>query len=343
MKYRKFVCFSRRNLLSGAGVIALAGATGMTGLSRVFAQTELPVQSLKPGQWSWFPERATTGPVAVVVSLADQLAFVYRNGLRIGVSTVSSGRKGYETPTGVFTVLRKEKMHHSSAYNNAPMPDSQFFFNGCALHAGGLPGYPSSHGCVHLPRPFADLLFPITHNGTPVIVTRERSGVGTLAHAGLIMTENDLQTLEKMTGNIRAKGLPTDQKGKNPNAFSILISAADEKVYGVLNGDIILEEPVSIQNDRWPVGTHVFILHGINENGQHYNWVAVGLGSGHESRVDEQKEVAATQRIRMSNRAYQLIAEYVHAGSTYMLTDLPAHPSTRTSLDFVIMRDAKVS
>ena len=50
-------------------------------------------------------------------------------------------------------------MHHSSKYNNAPMPDSQFFFGGAALHAGGLPGYPSSHGCVHLPTKFAELVF----------------------------------------------------------------------------------------------------------------------------------------------------------------------------------------
>jgi hypothetical protein len=174
---------TRRGILVAGGAAALIAAHRGS-----FAQTEKPVTDLKPGEWSWYPERALSGPVAVLVSLSDQLAFVYRNGIRIGVSTVSTGRKGYETPTGVFSVLSKEKMHHSRAYNNAAMPDSQFFFGGCALHAGGLPGYPSSHGCVHLPRAFADLVFGVTHNGTPVIVTNDRSGIGSLAHSGLVLT-----------------------------------------------------------------------------------------------------------------------------------------------------------
>ena len=124
---------TRRGLLATGCVTALIAANGGS-----FAQTEKPVTDLKPGEWSWHPERALDGPVAVLVSLADQLAFVYRNGIRIGVSTVSTGRKGYETPTGVFSVLRKEKLHYSKAYNNAAMPDSQFFFGGCALHALSL-------------------------------------------------------------------------------------------------------------------------------------------------------------------------------------------------------------
>jgi hypothetical protein len=112
---------TRRGILVAGGAAALIAAHRGS-----FAQTEKPVTDLKPGEWSWYPERALSGPVAVLVSLSDQLAFVYRNGIRIGVSTISSGRKGYETPTGVFTVLSKEKMHHSRAYNNAAMPDSQF-------------------------------------------------------------------------------------------------------------------------------------------------------------------------------------------------------------------------
>ena len=132
---------SRRSFLA-----ATAGGLAAALSNNAMAQKAKPGDELKPGEWVWYPERSQYGPVAIVVSLSDQLAFVYRNGIRIGATTVSTGRPGFETPTGVFTILRKEKMHHSSKYNNAPMPDSQFFFGGAALHAGGLPGYPSSHG-----------------------------------------------------------------------------------------------------------------------------------------------------------------------------------------------------
>src|SRR5438093_10832988 len=85
---------------------------------------------------------------------------IYRNGVRIGVSTISSGRDGYETPTGVFTILEKNKEHISHKFNDAPMPyQERLTWSGVALHAGGLPGYPESHGCVHLPLAFSKILF----------------------------------------------------------------------------------------------------------------------------------------------------------------------------------------
>ena len=65
-----------------------------------------PPMTLKPGEFVWHPGIAPEGPIVVVVSLDDQLAFVYRNGLQIGYSTVSSGKSGHDTPTGVFTILQ---------------------------------------------------------------------------------------------------------------------------------------------------------------------------------------------------------------------------------------------
>ncbi|HWJ59576.1 MAG TPA: L,D-transpeptidase family protein, partial [Sphingomicrobium sp.] len=128
-------------------------------------------ESLKPGQWVWAPGIAPEGPVLIYVDLSDQTASVYRNGVRIAVTTVSSGRPGHETPTGVFTILQKDPNHHSSKYNDAPMPfQERLTWDGVALHAGGLPGYPSSHGCVHLPYDFSKLLFGITQLGGTVVV-----------------------------------------------------------------------------------------------------------------------------------------------------------------------------
>lgn len=325
---------TRRKAITAISFTLLA-----TGFGEAIAQVAKPAGELKPGEWSWYPERSESGPVAVVVSLSDQLAFVYRNGVRIGVTTVSTGRSGYETPTGVFTVLRKEKMHHSSKYNNAAMPDSQFFFGGCALHAGGLPGYPSSHGCVHLPRKFADLLFSITHHGTPVVVTNERSGVGTLRHAGLVMTDADLKQIEQLTGHVQGKSLPIDSDGADSHAFAMIVSGADRKLIALKNGELFLDTAVTISNPRWPLGTHVYLLHDVDPAHTHFNWVAIGLGTGYEDRVDQQRELAVTTRLNIAPDAYSTIAQNLHPGATMMLTDLPAHPQTRSDTDFVIMRD----
>jgi lipoprotein-anchoring transpeptidase ErfK/SrfK len=133
---------------------------------------DTPPQQLQPGEWIWGGSEGFKGrgPMAVVVSLTEQRAYAYRNGILIGVSTVSSGKAGYETPTGVFTILQKERNHHSSLYDSAPMPYQQrLTWDGIALHAGGLPGYPESHGCVHLPTEFARRLFEATNAGMPWI------------------------------------------------------------------------------------------------------------------------------------------------------------------------------
>ena len=93
--------------------------------------------------------------------------YVFRNGVRIGRSTVSTGKQGKRTPTGVFTVLQKKVDHESSIYKGAKMPHMQrLTWTGIALHAGQLPGYPASAGCVRLPVDFAAKLYPVTTIGT---------------------------------------------------------------------------------------------------------------------------------------------------------------------------------
>ena len=136
-------------------------------------------KKLKPGEFAWHPERAPDGPVVIIVSIPDQWVTVYRNGKRIAVSTCSTGRPGHATPTGTFVILQKDVHHHSSTYNNAPMPYMErVTWGGVALHAGQLPGYPASHGCVRLPKEFSRLLFTVTHIGTAVIIADRNSAAG---------------------------------------------------------------------------------------------------------------------------------------------------------------------
>lgn len=111
--------FSRREVLVYGTAMAGAAILGEAAAQQVVKE----VHQLKPGEFTWHPERSPKGSVAIVVSLPDQLVHVYRNGVRIAVSTCSTGRKGHRTPTGVFTILQKDRHHRSSTYNNAPMPN----------------------------------------------------------------------------------------------------------------------------------------------------------------------------------------------------------------------------
>ncbi|HET8818336.1 MAG TPA: L,D-transpeptidase family protein [Xanthomonadaceae bacterium] len=134
------------------------------------------VLDLEPGEFLWHPEVSPDGPVVVVVSLPEQLAHVYRDGVRIAVSTISSGKPGNDTPTGTYPILQKRVEHYSNLYDNAPMPYMQrLTWDGIALHAGRNPGYPASHGCIRLPHAFAELLYDVTSHGTTVVVADEAS------------------------------------------------------------------------------------------------------------------------------------------------------------------------
>src|SRR3954452_3343102 len=192
--------------------LALAALVSLTAPSSLFgqgapksAQLELAKQAeqLKAGEWVWKPEIAPTGPVLVYVDLGRQRATVYRNGVRIGVSTISSGKDGHETPTGVFTILEKNKEHHSKTYNDASMPYQQrLTWLGVALHAGNLPGFPASHGCVRLPLEFAKKLFEVTPMGGTVVIAggnedpvkRPAAGVLAPALAGVTQQADEVLT-----------------------------------------------------------------------------------------------------------------------------------------------------
>lgn len=125
---------------------------------------------LKPGQYLWAKNLGSGAP-RVVVSLSEQMAYVYRGDRLVGVTTVSSGKPGKDTPTGIFPVKFKKTMHFSRKYDNAPMPHMQMLDDyGIALHAGYVAPTPASHGCVRLPKAFAAKLYGLTEVGTPVLI-----------------------------------------------------------------------------------------------------------------------------------------------------------------------------
>ena len=126
---------------------------------------------LAPGDFRWAPNVAAEGETRVVIDLLTQLFYVYRGEQLVGVATISSGKKGDETPLGFWSVFLKKKKGFSRKYDNAPMPFMQMYDEkGIAFHAGPNPGYPASHGCVRLPLKFAERLFGMTKIGTKVII-----------------------------------------------------------------------------------------------------------------------------------------------------------------------------
>lgn len=126
------------------------------------------------------------GPLHIMISLADQRVALYGNGTLVARAPISSGTASHPTPTGVFSVIQKNRHHRSNLYNDAPMPFMQrLTWSGVALHQGALPGYPASHGCIRLPTEFARQLFGITRLGARVIVTRNEAAPVEIAHPRL--------------------------------------------------------------------------------------------------------------------------------------------------------------
>ncbi len=125
-------------------------------------------------------------PLTLVVSLREQKLDVYRGTGLVISSKVSSGKRGYDTKAGVFSILEKQRYHHSNLFSGAPMPWMQrLTWSGTALHAGIVPGYPASHGCVRLPFSFAPKLFQITTLGENVVVTGDRVVPKLIKHENL--------------------------------------------------------------------------------------------------------------------------------------------------------------
>lgn len=151
------------------------------------------------------------GPLTILVSLRKQRLHVYdRNGL-VATSPISSGTRRNPTPTGIFSVIQKNRIHFSNLYDDAPMPNMQrITWSGVALHAGALPGYPASHGCIRLPYSFSRKLFGMTSLGTRVIVTDDQIAPQDFHHPQLwsslppgLPPGDPLRKAEKATGEFR--------------------------------------------------------------------------------------------------------------------------------------------
>ena len=322
---------TRRAVLAGTGMFA---AWHMGG-KQVLAEMVEEVSQLKPGQFTWHPERSPEGPVAIIVSIPDQRVYVYRNGIRIAVSTCSTGKPGHDTPTGVFTILQKDKNHHSSTYNDAPMPNmNRLTWSGVALHAGNLPGYPASHGCVRLPLEFSKLLFTITHVGTAVIIASAHSAPVDVDHPGLVLSKDAEDEIDEAEAKLKGKKAhdPGDADAK---AVSVIISSADKTITILENGDTVISGPATIASPDQPLGQHVFILSAAEKGGM--AWHAIAHGD------TAQPDTSVINRIRAEPDVVDAMKQRMHIGLVLVTTDLPSTPDTKTGKDFVILNQDETS
>ncbi|WP_428030595.1 L,D-transpeptidase [Ancylobacter sp.] len=324
----------RRTLLRAGGT-ALALAAG--GLLPARAQpVPVDAEALKPGQYVWYPDRAPEGFVAVIVSLPDQRCYVYRNGVRIGASTVSTGKAGHQTPTGVFVILQKDVDHHSSLYNDASMPYTEMLtWSGVALHAGGLPGYPSSHGCVHLPLEFSKLLFAVTHYGTPVIIADAHSQPVDVLHPGLVLPADATVAIAKDDPK-NANGTPDKAAAPDPaaDAVAMIVSQADMALTVIKDGAVAFTAPVTIRDPQTPIGNVVYVLKSV---GGEVSWTALSF-EGYGATAG--KAAGAIDRVTVAASANQQLSKLLVPGSTLFVTELSAKPDTRSEKDFVILSQA---
>jgi len=221
-------------------------------------------ERLKPGEYIWASDIAPQGPLLLIVSLATQRGTLYRNGVPIAITTVSTGKAGHETPTGIFTILQRDVDHRSSLYDDAPMPYMQrLTWGGVALHGGTLPGYPASHGCIRLPQAFARLLYGVTRLGMTVIVTE----AATIPRAA--PTDPMLQS-----GPPLADEATLWEPDRAPNGpVSIIVSAADQRVLVLRNGIMIGSAPARI--DGPVTGTSAFVRRSDAQGGAAWLEVAI--------------------------------------------------------------------
>jgi len=300
--------------------------------------TGKPTGPLKPGEYWWNPKLSPSGPVVVLVSLPLQTMNVYRNGLLVGRTSISSGTKGHDTPTGVFTILEKNQTYRSKKYDDAPMPNMQrLTWTGIAMHSGNLPGYPASHGCVRMPYDFSLLLFGITKNGGTVVIGDNKSTQPHFAsNPGLMLAPKDFTPeMLKPLANGEYQWEP-ERSASGP--ITMLVSAADRAVYVYRNGEPIGRAAIEVKGH---LGGHVFtMLEGTTAGDSPF----VPGSPGHvwmnvtsDAATRDADFATLSKRVRISPEFAGKVYEALKPGATIIVTDNPA--VRKPSRDFTILAD----
>ena len=291
-----------------------------------------PTGPLKPGEYWWKPQLSPSGPLVVLVSVPEQTMHVYRNGILIGRSSVSTGSKGHATPGGVFSILEKKQEHYSKKYENAPMPNMQrLTWTGIAMHSGNLPGYPASHGCIRLPFDFSQLLFSATSKGGTVVVGDDKTPVPHLAsNPGLLLAPKDFTP--EMLRPLAHNDYDWNPERSSSGPITIVVSAADRALYVYRNGNPIGRAPVEVSG-LGKLGDHVFsLLEGTTARQSSLapgragrRWMSV-TSSGRSIPAEK-----IASRLRINPEFAHKVYDTIEPGTTVIITDQPVVRSRRNA------------
>ena len=323
------------------------------------------------------PQGPPKGPLQIIISIADQRISLYDNGALIARSSVSTGVQGYPTPLGIFSVISKERWHRSNIYSAAPMPYMQrITWSGIALHAGVLPGYPASHGCIRLSNDFAIRLWHLTERGTRVIIAPEDVQPVEIANRHLSVPKPKVPS-ESETAAVAGSG--TTAHSSAPAALvrgdelafatlkvapqkvvpiSVFVSRKLSRLFVRKGLTPLFDIPVEIHSPEEPLGTHVFTaMEPQKDSASRWTVVSMPRAFSHASAgtAQERKEPgertaeatspvslpdsadAALDRIEIPQDVVEQISELLTPGSSLIISDYGMSSETREDTDFIVV------
>jgi hypothetical protein len=286
-------------------------------------------ESVKENQ----PQETPKGPLQIIISIVDQRVSLYDNGTLVARSSVSTGVRRHPTPLGVFSVIEKERWHRSNLYSGAPMPYMQrITWSGIALHAGVLPGYPASHGCIRLTNDFAIRLWHLTKRGARVIVARQDVAPVEITNPRLFVSKpktafavadnsnkTATATQAPLVSNVAMQETAESQAaGSTPSGaapqkvvpISIFVSRKLSRLFVRQGFTSLFDVPVEIQNPEEPLGTHVFTVMESQNEGSAVRWNVVSIpeqsmspDSNKERKAPKQQVVEGASPAALSGKA----------------------------------------
>jgi lipoprotein-anchoring transpeptidase ErfK/SrfK len=258
------------------------------------------------------------GPLRIIISLDKQQLTLYAGDEVIAHSRVSSGQRGHSTPTGVFSIIQKDRWHRSNIYDDAPMYFMQrLTWSGVALHQGIVPNYPASHGCIRMPEAFARQLWTTTKLGARVIVSHGNIAPVAIAHAKLFVPKaavaskpplDSLKAAEQAwklaqldkrnpvtwvsVTDVPTPSLPTLDEQPESNLrplksgpISVFISRKEGKLFVRKGFEPVFDVPVTFERPDQPLGTHVFTALAFNNDNSTLRWNVMSMPGGGSAPV----------------------------------------------------------
>ena len=325
------------------------------------------------------------GPLQIIISIADQKISVYDDGALIARSSVSTGVQGHPTTLGVFSVIGKELWHRSNIYSAAPMPYMQrITWSGIALHAGVLPGHPASHGCIRLAKDFAIRLWHLTKRGTRVIIAPNNVDPVQIASPRLFLEPKTVSSSQDTTNVLAGRDVltipstppvlvPNAQSQKNTNLLpatgvvlqkkaapiSVFVSRKLSRLFVRQRYTPLFDVPIKVETPERPLGTHVFTLLELQNEGAPFRWNVVSLpetlsstspsanknpsapvqGTRETVRSDPSPENAnaALDRIEIPPDVVARISQILTPGSSLIVSDYGPSPETGSDTDFIVV------